>query len=67
MEAIEIKSNPVSLETYFSKFRENTVGVNHSFKSTCMSTAYDFEIAIRDIYPGEQLTDSLRRDRTRRA
>lgn len=31
--------------------------VNHSFKSTCFSTAYDFEIAIRDIYPGEQLTD----------
>lgn len=31
--------------------------VNHSFKSNCLSTAYDFEIAIRDIYPGEQLTD----------
>lgn len=31
--------------------------VNHSFKSTCFSTAYDFEIAIRDIHPGEQLTD----------
>ncbi|MDX1471578.1 MAG: SET domain-containing protein [Flavobacteriaceae bacterium] len=31
--------------------------VNHSFKSSCMSTAYDFEIAIRDIHPGEQLTD----------
>lgn len=31
--------------------------VNHSFKSNCMSTAYDFEIAIRDIHPGEQLTD----------
>lgn len=31
--------------------------VNHSFKSNCVSTAYDFEIAIRDIYPGEQLTD----------
>lgn len=31
--------------------------VNHSFNSSCMSTAYDFEIAIRDIYPGEQLTD----------
>lgn len=31
--------------------------VNHSFRSSCFSTAYDFEIAIRDIYPGEQLTD----------
>src|SRR5690606_21890751 len=31
--------------------------VNHSFKSNCLSTAYDFEIAIRDIYPGEELTD----------
>jgi len=31
--------------------------VNHSFNSNCMSTAYDFEIAIRDIQVGEQLTD----------
>lgn len=31
--------------------------VNHSFKSNCLSTAYDFEIAIRDIRPGEELTD----------
>ncbi|HPF11637.1 MAG TPA: SET domain-containing protein [Flavobacteriaceae bacterium] len=31
--------------------------VNHSFKSNCISTAYDFEIAVRDIQPGEQLTD----------
>lgn len=31
--------------------------VNHSFRSNCMSTAYDFEIAIRDIHPGEELTD----------
>lgn len=31
--------------------------VNHSFNSNCLSTAYDFEIAIRDIEPGEQLTD----------
>ncbi len=31
--------------------------VNHSFKSNCLTTAYNFEIAIRDIYPGEQLTD----------
>ncbi len=31
--------------------------VNHSFKSNCLSTTYDFEISIRDIYPGEELTD----------
>jgi len=31
--------------------------VNHSFKSSCVSTAYDFEIAVRDIYPGEELKD----------
>ncbi|MGK4568609.1 SET domain-containing protein-lysine N-methyltransferase [Flavobacterium sp. 3HN19-14] len=31
--------------------------VNHSFNPSCFSTAYDFEIAIRDIHPGEQLTD----------
>lgn len=31
--------------------------INHSFNSNCLTTAYDFEIAIRDIQPGEQLTD----------
>ena len=31
--------------------------VNHSFKSNCMTTAYNFEIAIADIHPGEELTD----------
>ncbi|MGJ8550804.1 MULTISPECIES: SET domain-containing protein [Winogradskyella] len=31
--------------------------VNHSFNSNCLTTAYDFEIAVRDILPGEQLTD----------
>jgi len=31
--------------------------VNHSFNANCLSTAYDFEIAIRDIEIGEQLTD----------
>lgn len=30
--------------------------VNHSFDANCMATAYDFEIAIRDILPGEQIT-----------
>lgn len=32
--------------------------VNHSFNSNCMSTAYNFELAVRDIYPGEELTDN---------
>ncbi|HEX8563786.1 MAG TPA: SET domain-containing protein [Flavobacterium sp.] len=36
---------------------DNAKFVNHSFNSSCMSTAYDFEIAVRDIQPGEQLTD----------
>ena len=36
---------------------DNARFVNHSFNSNCLSTAYDFELAIRDIHPGEQLTD----------
>jgi hypothetical protein len=31
--------------------------VNHSFNSNCLTTSYDFEIAIRDIQAGEELTD----------
>lgn len=31
--------------------------VNHSFHSSCLSTAYNCELAIRDIQPGEELTD----------
>ncbi len=31
--------------------------VNHSFHANCVSTAYEFELATRDIYPGEELTD----------
>lgn len=31
--------------------------VNHSFNSNCISTAYNFEIAVRDIRAGEELTD----------
>ena len=31
--------------------------VNHSFRSNCLSTVFDFEVAVRDIHPGEQLTD----------
>ena len=31
--------------------------VNHSFNSSCISTAYNFELAVRDIHVGEELTD----------
>jgi uncharacterized protein len=31
--------------------------VNHSFNSSCITTAYNFEIAVRDIQPGEEITD----------
>jgi hypothetical protein len=30
---------------------------NHSFRPNCMATAYDFEIAVRDIAAGEELTN----------
>lgn len=36
---------------------DNARFVNHSFNSNCLSTAYDFELAVRDIHIGEQLTD----------
>ncbi|MCJ7467817.1 MAG: SET domain-containing protein [Maribacter sp.] len=36
---------------------DNSRYINHSFNANCLTTAYDFEIAIRDIQPGEQLTD----------
>jgi len=31
--------------------------INHSFNSNCITSAYDFEIAVRDIQVGEELTD----------
>jgi hypothetical protein len=31
--------------------------INHSCDSTCRSAGYDFEVAVRDIHPGEELTD----------
>lgn len=31
--------------------------MNHSYNANCISTAYNFELAVRDIYPGEELTD----------
>lgn len=31
--------------------------INHSFHANCVGTAYELELAARDIYPGEQITD----------
>jgi uncharacterized protein len=31
--------------------------VNHSCDANCLSAGYDFEIAVRDIMPGDELTD----------
>ena len=31
--------------------------VNHSCDANCMETGFDFEISVRDIYPGEELTE----------
>lgn len=36
---------------------DNSRYINHSFHSNCLTTAYDFEIAIRDIQIDEELTD----------
>src|SRR5690606_36361865 len=64
---LEALSEPIrnTLDTYayrnsmgnFVLCWDNGRFVNHSFNSNCISTAYDFEIAVRDIEPGEQLTD----------
>ena len=36
---------------------DNARFVNHSSNSNCITTAYEFEVAVRDIQPGEELTD----------
>ncbi|MBU1564147.1 MAG: SET domain-containing protein [Proteobacteria bacterium] len=36
---------------------DNERFINHSFKPNCCLTAYNFEIAIRNIEPGEELTN----------
>lgn len=36
---------------------DNSRFINHSFNSNCITTAYNFELAVRDIFPGEELTD----------
>ncbi len=54
-----------TMETYSYRDRrgdyvfcwDNARFVNHSFNANCLTTAYDFEIAIRDIEVGEELTD----------
>ncbi|MFV8225564.1 SET domain-containing protein [Christiangramia aquimixticola] len=60
--------NPITREAFEKYSFRNSAGeyilcwdlakyVNHSFKSNCLSTAYNFEIAVRDIQIGEELTD----------
>lgn len=36
---------------------DNERFINHSFLNNCCLTPYNFEIAVRDIEPGEELTD----------
>ncbi|MGE5702912.1 MAG: SET domain-containing protein [Clostridia bacterium] len=36
---------------------DNGKFLNHSFHATCVATAYDIELAARDIFPGEEITD----------
>lgn len=36
---------------------DNARYINHSSNASCITTAYEFEIAVRDILPGEELTD----------
>jgi hypothetical protein len=36
---------------------DNARFINHSCDPTCMNTGFNFEVAIRDIQPGEELTD----------
>ena len=31
--------------------------INHSCEPTCLNSGFDFEVAVRDIEPGEELTD----------
>ena len=65
----EVKQHPRIYRDIFEKYcYRNNQGnyilcwdhgryVNHSFKSNCLTSAYGFEIAIRDIHEGEELTD----------
>lgn len=36
---------------------DNARYTNHSFKANCLSTVYSFDVAVRDIHPGEQITN----------
>ena len=65
----EVKGHPKIYRDIFEKYcYRNNKGnyilcwdhgryVNHSFRSNCLTTAYGFEIATRDIHPGDELTD----------
>lgn len=35
---------------------DNAKFMNHSFSPNCVGTAYEFDLAARDIFPGEELT-----------
>jgi len=66
-QAVESLSNEyqATIEKYAFRNREgesvlcwdNSRFVNHSFNSNCLTTPYNFEIAVRDIEIGEELTD----------
>lgn len=59
----EIYKNIISKYTFRDKCGnfilcwDNGRYVNHSFRSNCITTAYEFELAVRDIHVGEELTD----------
>jgi uncharacterized protein len=36
---------------------DNARFMNHSCQASCLSAGYDFEIAVRDLQPGDELTD----------
>jgi hypothetical protein len=36
---------------------DNARFINHSSEPNCITSAYEFEFAVRDIHPGEELTD----------
>jgi uncharacterized protein len=65
----EIESLPSAYQDVLSKYAyrnrrgdfvlcwDSSKFVNHSYNSNCLTTAYEFELAVRDIHPGDELTD----------
>lgn len=65
----QVDALPVSCRETFLKYSyrntdghyifcwDNTRFMNHSFRPNCMATAYGFELAVRDIAAGEELTN----------